>query len=71
MFLASTKAAPAPSRVTTYGVWRLVTYWANLYRQRRDLAKLDSHLLKDIGVTEAEAQKEANRPVWDVPNHWR
>ena len=39
-------------------------------RSRKDLRLLDAHLLNDIGLTEAEAQKEAKHPVWDVPGHW-
>jgi uncharacterized protein YjiS (DUF1127 family) len=34
------------------------------YRTRQRIADLDSHLLKDIGVTSAEAEMEANKPFW-------
>ena len=43
----------------------------SLRRQRRRLAELDPHLLRDIGITEDEARREAELPVWDVPSHWR
>jgi uncharacterized protein YjiS (DUF1127 family) len=33
-------------------------------RQRRDLAALDEHLLKDIGVTPSEAALECAKPWW-------
>lgn len=39
-------------------------------RQRRALADLDDHLLRDIGVSPEEARKEAARPMWDAPDHW-
>ena len=39
-------------------------------RQRRQLRQLDVHLLCDIGVSRAEAMREANRPIWDAPDHW-
>lgn len=39
--------------------------------QRRALAKLPPHLLKDIGLTAQEAATEAERPIWDVPANWR
>lgn len=42
-----------------------------LRRERSRLARLDDHLLADIGLTRAEAVAEADRPVWDVPPHWR
>lgn len=48
-------------------VWSLI----DLFRQRRTLANLNDHELQDIGVTRKEAQKEATRPLWDVPAHWR
>lgn len=40
------------------------------WRQRRRLATLDRAMLRDIGVTPAEAEAEAARPFWDVPPHW-
>jgi len=39
-------------------------------RSRNDLRSLDAHILNDIGLTDVEAHKEADRPVWDVPGHW-
>lgn len=40
---------------------------ADLRRERRALALLDARLLRDIGVSEADAQIEAARPPWDRP----
>jgi uncharacterized protein YjiS (DUF1127 family) len=34
------------------------------YRSRQHISGLDSHMLKDIGVTYAEAEAEANKPFW-------
>lgn len=42
-----------------------------LKRHRRALGQLDRHLLKDIGLSETEAQIEADRSLWDVPATWR
>lgn len=42
-----------------------------LSRSRRGLARLDDHLLRDIGVTRAEAIAEADRTPWNAPSHWR
>ena len=42
-----------------------------LRRNRGKLALLDAHLLRDIGLTEDEARREAARPLWDAPGHWR
>ena len=42
-----------------------------LYRQRRALAEMDTQRLADIGLSRAEADAEAKRPIWDVPHYWR
>jgi uncharacterized protein YjiS (DUF1127 family) len=26
--------------------------------------------LRDLGITRAEADREAARPMWDAPGHW-
>ena len=49
---------------------RLTTGLA-LRKHRRALLTLDPHLLRDIGLSETEARREAERPFWDVPVHWR
>jgi uncharacterized protein YjiS (DUF1127 family) len=41
-----------------------------LRRHRSALGKLDPHILRDIGLTQAQAEAEASRPLWDVPEHW-
>jgi uncharacterized protein YjiS (DUF1127 family) len=33
-------------------------------RQRRKLAELDEHLLRDIGVTTRQAREESEKPFW-------
>lgn len=38
-----------------------------LSRQRRDLARLDPHLLDDIGVARDAAVSEARRMPWEAP----
>jgi uncharacterized protein YjiS (DUF1127 family) len=52
-----------------FPVRRVPSYWALLrawrrHRSRRRIADLDSRALKDIGVTYAEAEMEANKPFW-------
>lgn len=42
-----------------------------LSRTRRSLAELDARGLRDIGVSDTEAEQEAARRLWDVPAHWR
>ena len=43
---------------------RTLALWLARGRQRRDLAALDAHLRKDIGVTEGEVIREAAKPFW-------
>lgn len=43
---------------------------AAVVRSRRRLALLDDRLLRDIGLTRAEAVTEVERPAWGAPSHW-
>ena len=47
----------------TFGPAQYLAVW----RQRRVLARLDDNVLKDIGISRAEAEAEAARPFWDLP----
>ena len=38
--------------------------WQERAVQRHALASLDDHLLKDMGITRAEALYEADKPFW-------
>jgi uncharacterized protein YjiS (DUF1127 family) len=40
-------------------------------RQRRALKQLGPHQLADIGIRCQDAEREATRPLWDVPVHLR
>ena len=42
----------------------LIARWIERARQRRALAALDDHTLRDIGITRVEAVREAGRPFW-------
>jgi uncharacterized protein YjiS (DUF1127 family) len=43
-----------------------VLLWYGRARERRALAELDDHLLRDIGVSRAEAEREITKPFWQV-----
>lgn len=49
--------------------WRriasLISLWTARHRERCELAKLDNHMLRDIGLTKEQARSEADRPFWD------
>ena len=40
--------------------------WWTLHRSREQLLRLDNRLLKDIGVTRAEAHLEGRKSFWEV-----
>ncbi|TVQ35515.1 MAG: DUF1127 domain-containing protein [Geminicoccaceae bacterium] len=43
---------------------RQVGVWYARARERHALAQLDARMLRDIGLTEAQAQDEASKPFW-------
>jgi uncharacterized protein YjiS (DUF1127 family) len=38
--------------------------WSDRSRQRRQLAQLSDHMLRDIGLNRADAWAEADKPFW-------
>ena len=45
-------------------VARAMAMWRDRARGRRALASLDARLRRDIGITEIEVWREANKPFW-------
>ena len=41
-----------------------------VYRSRQQLSALDDRALKDICLTREAAEREAQRPAWDLPHTW-
>ena len=60
-------AGPPAERLRAALSWVILTLlrWQELARQRRALAALSDHMLKDLGLTRADALREAGRPFWD------
>lgn len=52
------------SRHHKFGFVAAIFEAIELRRQRRALAEMPDHLLKDIGLTREEANQEAQRPIW-------
>jgi uncharacterized protein YjiS (DUF1127 family) len=52
----------------TTAPWRCLQRWAERRAQRHALDELadQTHLLADIGLTRAQALREAARPFWQV-----
>ena len=42
----------------------LVLAWHERVRQRRQLRALDTHMLRDIGLSRADVEGEAGKPFW-------
>jgi uncharacterized protein YjiS (DUF1127 family) len=40
--------------------------WSDAARQRRALRSMSDEMLKDVGVSRADAMREAGRRFWDV-----
>ena len=62
-FLTTHYPLPAAS-VVALRVAVLFAKWSVLHQTRRDLAELDSHLLKDVGLTPDQARRESARKFW-------
>ena len=62
-------AVPLATMLRSAGVWLTLALlrWQELAQQRRRLLSLDDRMLKDIGITRAEAMREGTRPFWDAP----
>ena len=43
---------------------RRVGVWIERSRQRKALATLDEHMLRDIGITRVDAAREYDKPFW-------
>ena len=62
------EVAPEPSRggheqaPSLWLAW--LQEWRRRHRSRTSLSELNDRMLKDIGVTYAEAEHEANKPFW-------
>jgi len=44
----------------------VVLTWLERARQRRHLAQFSDHMLKDIGLSRSEAEREIAKPFWRV-----
>ena len=52
------------SKRTVIAIFPAIRVWQERTRQRRALASLDDHLLRDIGLSRAQAVSESAKPFW-------
>lgn len=45
-------------------VVELISVWQERAASRRQLAGLDAHMLRDIGLSDADVYNEARKPFW-------
>ncbi|HKY95543.1 MAG TPA: DUF1127 domain-containing protein [Kiloniellales bacterium] len=46
-------------------LWSTLATWRNRAVMRHHLLAMNEHMLKDIGLTRADAQREVNKPFWE------
>jgi uncharacterized protein YjiS (DUF1127 family) len=54
---------PSPAQARARLVDLLAT-WERRARERRTLAEMSNHMLKDLGISRVDAQLEADKPFW-------
>ena len=62
--LASGRSALETVKTVAIRLFDLLLAWQARADDRRNLAELDSRTLADIGLTRADALKEASKPFW-------
>jgi len=69
---ARTASIPAPfpnRRSFPFVTWlrsRLLARWYDRHLQRLDLAEIDDHLLRDLGLTPQDVRRECAKSFWQV-----
>lgn len=54
----------AAGRIVVLRMLAVIGAWAERRRQRRALAELPRHLLRDVGLSPGDAWAEARKPFW-------
>lgn len=54
----------SPLRERLALIWYTLEQWRERARQRRAMLALDDHLLRDIGISRADVEREASKPFW-------
>ena len=64
MIALSRSASPSFPRLDVGRALAALERWVERRRQRRALLALDDSLLKDIGLSPADAWQEGSKPFW-------
>ena len=71
MMSALARSLARPSRTVATGALSRLLRLLAVRRQRRDLAGLDTHRLRDLGLSHADIRAESARSIRDLPVGWR
>jgi uncharacterized protein YjiS (DUF1127 family) len=58
--------APPDSDDAPIGLFALVREWLQRSRMRSDIAELDDHLLRDVGLTRMDIVAESRKHFWQL-----
>ncbi len=61
----SLPSLPSPMQVVVR-LAGLVAVWERRARERRALGEMSEHMLKDLGISRVDAQREAEKAFWRV-----
>lgn len=63
-FASGTRLSGTKTKARKFRPIKILKSWYQNWRTRRELAGLSDYLLKDIGITRAEAEQEFSKPFW-------
>lgn len=66
MLIARSLSFPIARRSARAGIGHVLAAVWRVVSTRQGLAELDDRMLKDLGVSRAQAQFEISRPVWKL-----
>ena len=66
LFRAGQRRRGPALRARLRGVVDQIRIWRERARQRRHLAGLNDHMLRDIGLTRGDVMAEFSKPFWRV-----
>lgn len=59
-----------PTQKVSFSPLAWIVNALKIRQERRVLSTLTDAQLDDIGLTPAQARREAERALWDAPKHW-
>lgn len=54
-----------------YGLFARLIFWFEMQQEKRDLAKLNDHMLRDIGLTRDAFSTHPKLAFWDALETWK